>query len=150
MKSFLRIAANISRTLNAPNSLCCSKSGRQRLPACTGAKFGSSLHQVSRPVPPLARRAALTSQSGCFSVWRKSGSRPPETIWATSESWSQSSSTCLTSCSTPTTSSWVRLAVPALCISASGRWIEFPQWWIAWGDKIFFLSKVSPWLLNVV
>lgn len=104
----------------------------ERLLACAGAEGGSSLRQLSRPVPPPARRAASTSRSGCFTMWRKSGSRPPETTWATSESWSQSSSTCPTSCSTPTTSSSVRHTIPPLCISPTvAGALNFLQPWLA-------------------
>lgn len=54
-----------------------------------------------------AREVTLTWQTGCSTVCVKPGSLPPNTTWLTSKSSYQSSSTCPSSCSTPTTLTWV-------------------------------------------
>lgn len=58
------------------------------------------------------REVILTWQTGCSTVFVKPGSPPPNTTWPTSKSWYQSSSTCLSSCSTPTTLTWVSQGRP--------------------------------------
>lgn len=58
-------------------------------------------------VSPILREGTLTWQTGCSTVCVKPGSRPPNTIWRTSRSSYQSFSICLSSCLTPTTSTWV-------------------------------------------
>lgn len=54
-----------------------------------------------------AREVILTWRTGCSTVCVKPGSLPPNTTWLTSKSSYQSSSTCPSSCSTPTTLTWV-------------------------------------------
>lgn len=57
----------------------------------------------------ITREDILTWLTGCFTVCVKPGSPPPSITWPTWRSSSRSSSICLSSCSTPTTSTWVSM-----------------------------------------